>query len=517
MPTDCDMSVPSASGSDHGPLRVTIVLSVCLHVAVLAAAFRMDLPWSGGDVRHRAGVLDVTLDGQGEAVATETSSIPADLTERALPTAAPPEPVSPAVPPPSPGPEIARFYPTTFASSETRIALAGLGPTEDHLPALDSVHWEPELVVEMADAEQRMLEQHLETWLADPVQLVSNDSHHWEFDGVLYEAAALALPAQSSTDLDRTLIEVRKYHGGRWLSTRMQLRRLAFSHYAHFINNWDPDVYLSRDTIEGRFHSNSAVNIDTSARVRPQFAGPVSIAAVQRQSNMLQRSGMFKAGLQTMVDRIPLSAETHPAPVSELEDSAKIVRFSTDTSIRFHGNGSYTWWPSANRADAVHETVLDTGTLILIADEGVALSVQGEVAGRVLVYSPRMIRITGDLVYANDPLRDEASGDWLSLISDHTIQIAEASVTGPGDLSIHGALYAGNRFSVRGFRSGNNTAVLSITGSLVAGSVSATEPRYATRVVYDPRLDTHRAPGFPMTGRYALESRDEHWALATAR
>ena len=55
---------------------------------------------------------------------------------------------------------------------------------------------------------------------------------------------------------------------------------------------------------------------------------------------------------------------------------------------------------------------------------------------------------------------------------------------------------------------------MSIYGSLTAGSISATEPRYATRTEFDPRFERTRPPGFPETERYEVEGWDGQWRVA---
>ena len=52
---------------------------------------------------------------------------------------------------------------------------------------------------------------------------------------------------------------------------------------------------------------------------------------------------------------------------------------------------------------------------------------------------------------------------------------------------------------------------LSIYGSLTAGSLTATEPRFATRIEYDERLASARPPSFPLSDRYELESWNGEW------
>jgi hypothetical protein len=130
----------------------------------------------------------------------------------------------------------------------------------------------------------------------------------------------------------------------------------------------------------------------------------------------------------------------------------------------------------------------------------------------VLVFSPRRIVITGNLVYATDPEATSGGENYLGLVSSRTVEIADPSVTGPGDLHIHGAIYARRVFRVRNYSHRGN-ATLHIYGSLTAGSLSATEPRYATRIRFDPRLESRRPPGFPVTDRYELESWDGAWTV----
>ncbi len=58
--------------------------------------------------------------------------------------------------------------------------------------------------------------------------------------------------------------------------------------------------------------------------------------------------------------------------------------------------------------------------------------------------------------------------------------------------------------------------MLHIYGSLTAGTLSATEPRYATKIQFDQRLEVLRPPRFPMTDRYAIESWDGAWRVEPA-
>jgi hypothetical protein len=48
---------------------------------------------------------------------------------------------------------------------------------------------------------------------------------------------------------------------------------------------------------------------------------------------------------------------------------------------------------------------------------------------------------------------------------------------------------------------------------LAAGTISATEPRYATKIDYDSRFERQRPPGFPSTNRYEVAAWDGQWTL----
>ena len=102
--------------------------------------------------------------------------------------------------------------------------------------------------------------------------------------------------------------------------------------------------------------------------------------------------------------------------------------------------------------------------------------------------------------------------DYVGLVAEKTVEIAEPDVTGLGDLHVDASIYALRQFAVRDFRS-RASGTLTIFGSLTAGSLTATEPRYATKVEFDPRLNNARPPSFPLTDRYELESWDGEWRV----
>jgi hypothetical protein len=194
----------------------------------------------------------------------------------------------------------------------------------------------------------------------------------------------------------------------------------------------------------------------------------------------------------------------------ELTDD-EVQRFDRDTLVTFYADGSYGWQDVDAGAPETRRS-LGSRPHYLIADERVTLLVKGTVNGAVLVYSPESIVIADDLRYAADPRAADAD-DYVGLVAERDVAIGEPELTGPGDLEVHASIYARRQFAVRSFRS-RASGTLKIFGSVTAGSVTATEPRFATKIEFDERLTKMRAPGFPLSDRYELESWSGEWRAA---
>ena len=134
--------------------------------------------------------------------------------------------------------------------------------------------------------------------------------------------------------------------------------------------------------------------------------------------------------------------------------------------------------------------------------------------GAVLVHSPERNVIEGDLIYALNADMTADPSDFLGLVSEKSVEIAPPDITGPGNLTVNASIYAKRRFIVSRYRTRQNATLL-IHGSLAAGSVSASEPRFAMQIRYDPRLRAVRPPSFPTTDRYELEPWEAEWELET--
>lgn len=360
--------------------------------------------------------------------------------------------------------------------------------------------------------QRRMIEKEVEQWTRKLGGLEKVDlSHRWQHQGQTYLANFTELPAPGEMGLDRLLVEVSTIANGQAISTAMHFKKLAFSSFAQFIHHWDPFVMIHDDEMNGRFHSNSQILLTSDSKKRPVFHGKVTTTSYtvnfDRRVRRNTKKMIFKGGLETGVKKIPM-----PKPQWLFADAAvpnpdHTILFESNTRIVFTAEGGFIWQP-IKEAGGLRYQALPDHSLYLVANPGVALFVSGKVRGKVIVYSPERVIIEGDITYARDDVSE--TDDVLGIISDKDVVIARENITGVGDLHIHGSIYARRRFKVRDY-SKPHTGTLHIFGSLCAGSMSATQPRYATSITFDERFEWLRPPGFPVTNQYEMMTTDAVW------
>lgn len=371
--------------------------------------------------------------------------------------------------------------------------------------------------IPVPEAEQRMLENRLERLARNfdrAAQVESSQS--WEHDGLVYTAEVTQLPVEGDMGIERVAIKVSTEVDGDRFSTELRMMRMAFSSFAHFIDRWDPNVQMHDDVIDGRFHSNSEIAVSSSGNATPRFLGKVTTASrsinTSNSRRRVRRNEVFLGGLETGVGRIALAKGFEEM----LEDAAlsdRAHRFEEDTRITFYADGSY-GFTAVDSDEPEQRRSFPQGSAYLIAERKAQLHVKGVVNGAVLVYSPERIVIEGDLIYALNADMTADPADFLGLVSEKSVEIAPPDITGPGNLTVNASIYAKRRFIVSRYRT-RQDATLLIHGSLAAGSVSASEPRFAMQIRYDPRLRTVRPPSFPTTDRYELEPWEAEWELET--
>lgn len=427
-------------------------------------------------------------------------------------------------------PPLEAVAPTELSEDQVDEALAQLAPPPSEALVAEAAEPTPEVephpepsgaitiavdeipaALTMAPSERASLTQQLERLTATSLKS-SRAEVTWEQDGKQYSAVLVRQRANEGTALERVTAQVSASDHGRQLTTLINLNRLAFSQFTQMVDRWDPMVQLHDDEIVGRFHTNSRFNLLYDSRTAPKFLGKVTTTARSFNSESSGRrrdSDIFRGGIETGASSIDLPESLQPFEWAPREEGARVHELASDTHIRFFGDGSYTW-RTKDSAEPKYLNEPSLRPIYFLAAKQTTLHVQGVIAGKVLVYSPHRIVIEGSLTYAHDPREVRNAPDFLGLVSDRYVEIAPPGVTGGGDLEIDAAIFAGRRFTVTSIDH-PRSATLRIYGSLAAGTLSATEPRYATKIDYDDRFERRRPPGFPSTNRYEVADWDGQW------
>jgi hypothetical protein len=338
-------------------------------------------------------------------------------------------------------------------------------------------------------------------------------SRSFELGDQTYTALLMRRPAGDDTGIERVIVDLATEEAGTPLRTRLQVKRLAFSHFTQLVNHWSQEIVLHDDEIIGRFHSNTKILLAHDHQVSPRFRGKVTTAArgvsIVSAFGARTKDEIFLGGIEPRAERIAFPEKWLTIAPDPSDANAQVQAFAADTRITFYADGRFGWAASgSNEAERI-ERMSSTPTY-LIGARNATLFVRGVVKGQVLVYSPERIVIEGDLIYAHDPRASTGSEDYLGLVSDKDVEVASPWVTGPGDLEVHAAIYARRRFAVT-HTNERSDATLILYGSLSAGTLTETEPRYGTKLEFDPRFEQLRPPGFPLTNRYEIEAWDATW------
>jgi hypothetical protein len=497
------------------------------------------LLFDAGEWSSRASVPTAT-----DAEAAPPSPTPAEPAEPPAPSAEPVADAPPAAEPSPPAPEPAASEPEAppalaaaaeGAERDSRAADApasaeessAQAPTVEDLVTTESPA--PETATEPAAAtapvaraerseeiptrEHAMLSRRFESWTGRFPPGETEAHVAWKQHGRAYTAVYRPMPAHDATGVEHVVVDVSTEEGGKKLSTQLTMTRLSFSSFAQFVDRWDPEVQIHDDEIDGRFHSNTGINVLSEGRVSPVFHGKVTLASRDIDTGSswtFNRRQIFPDGIETGVHRIVLPSRFLSFLNEAAKGDAHVQRFERDARIAFYEDGTYGWSYVRDGGEEQRRAITSPAHYLL-GLEGATLRIKGTVRGKVLVYSADRIVIDNDLRYAHAHDAPDLD-DYLGLVAETTVEIAEPEVTGLGDLKVDGSIYARHEFAVRDFRS-RPSGTLRIFGSLAAGSLTATEPRFATKIEFDPRLTKARPPSFPLTDRYELESWDGKWRV----
>ncbi|HEX9654548.1 MAG TPA: hypothetical protein VGA99_12640 [bacterium] len=369
--------------------------------------------------------------------------------------------------------------------------------------------------IAMSVSEKKMLVKKIRKWSEslDP-QNWEDASVQWQHDGRTYSARLRHLPAQSATALDEALIEISTEENGNPVSSEMRMKRLAFSNFAQFVDYWDPYVAVHNDELNGRFHANTTINVSSSGGVQPKFRGKVTTSSYDVKMAgalpFLDQQSIFLGGLETGVREIRLPKSNLPFASDSTISESQTHLLAEETWLSFHPDGTYSW--RSKPSEKVQKQLLPKVAFYIIGEKDARLHIKGVLRGQVLIYAYDRIIIDDDIIYARHPEVTADADDFLGLVSEKDVEIAHPDIAGAGDLHIHASIYAKGRFRVRHLQ-GDDDATLYIYGSLTAGSLTATEPRYATHITFDKRLESQRPPNFPMSDRYEVKDWDGNWEI----
>ncbi len=372
-------------------------------------------------------------------------------------------------------------------------------PTESASKELDSVELE-------------MLDKKVELWArAFSRKLESLEPTQWQQGDQNFEVSFQRVPAKSDMHTDEVMVEVATKRDGKKLTTSMRLKKMAFSNFAQFVNHWDHRVSIHKDEMDGRFHSNTKINLMADRQGTPLFHGKVTTASYFVDvRGRVPHSELFRAGLETGVKKIVMPKPSVLFSNAHADENVNSVLIDKDARIVFLNDGRFLI-QTFKEIGVMRPYTIGDRPLYILAAPGVSLTLSGTVNGAVAVYSPRRIIIEGDLQYqSHKPI--EEGGDFLGLISGRSVIIAKRKMMPEGDLNIHAAIYAKSRFEVSQL-TGKRVGTLNVFGSVSAGTITATQPRFDTKIIFDTRLENLRPPGFPVTDRYEVVAAQNQWQL----
>ena len=501
-------------------ITTTLSISAAVHLALLLGI---------GTALYTAGNDDADIPELSVQLETHEGPNSEEFTEAALPQPTP-DPVEDVLEDPGTGAQTidaqaladtvplleqtpaVEAYATPAADSEMPMSSGSVITTTGESDLLATAEPQMQEEAPVPETEQVMLTKNVEQMAQKLLDTnMTNTELTWQQDGQQYSARVMRQPAADSTGLEQVIAEIMTNKDGKRLKTHLSLKRLAFSHFTQLVNHWDPNIMLHDDVIDGRFHSNTEIGLAFSGGIEPRFFGKVTTAASSMTYDNIglrkRSKNIFQGGVETRTERVTLPRDM-PDVVNGGEVDDRRV-FDSDTRIIFNSDGSYVW-RLANGDGVMQRAEISDRPRYLIGEKGAKLFVRGTVCGIFTVYSPTDIEIEGDITYSKDPRDTVMSRDFLALISGRDIRVAGTEITGTGDLHIHAALFARRIFRIESVDRGK-VGRLMILGSLTAGSIMETEPRYATKLDYDKRFEYLRPASFPMTRRYEVDSWDQDW------
>ncbi|MCH9008986.1 hypothetical protein IIA29_13460 [candidate division KSB1 bacterium] len=294
-----------------------------------------------------------------------------------------------------------------------------------------------------------------------------------------------------------------------------------FSNYASFSSQWPTNLYYGTgDTLWGPVHTNQKFGFAGY----PVFYGKVTSVAPNYKT-LGATNPLFLGGHQFGVDPIPLpDMSTGIGDLGSAAQNGGEVH-NDNVWIKFKSNGTYQYKYGGYPANESNPNDWD-GTRTLSDFNGTLMTngpydihVKGVMTGQLTMLSGRDIYIEDNIVYANDPRSDPASGDMLGLIAKDNVIVADNGAT---NVEIHGAIVALNQsFMVENHDTMGPRGTLTTFGSIVqdvaapygtgttVGEKWVITNGYQEKSIYDDRFLNIGPPVFPIVQKVSLYSWQE--------
>ncbi len=303
-------------------------------------------------------------------------------------------------------------------------------------------------------------------------------------------------------------------HDGKLARSQIYLRKDSFSKYSYFTDSeLSPGgqnvFFIWSDVLSGPVHTNGQYNIAGD----PTFHGFVTSPQMWSGWSGMTNDPQFLGGAD-------FNSETRDPPSSlELANlrnagSSNGLTFNTEVELEF----------LAGQQVNVRET--DSGaeyTVSLVPYNGVIssehqISIKGTIDGQYTVHSTEDIRITGDLVYNDNPFDNPNSTDLLGIVSEKSVVIDQNAHldNGSSDLNIHASIMAlDESFGLENFNSGSPKGDLNLIGGIIQmkrgpmGTFSggSIQSGFSKQYEYDERLMQMNPPSFPRESFFSIV----HW------
>jgi len=277
--------------------------------------------------------------------------------------------------------------------------------------------------------------------------------------------------------------------------------------------NYEGNVYwVSADTVWGPVHTNQILQTSGS----PVFYGKVTAYRgispnPTSRSNHAKYYGGWEIGIK--VD-IPTDMSHLLQAATTGNGSAPIntkCMYNQITTFEFVLDGSVIRTVGIDSADTVLISEIAPTNVIYSTED---VRVKGFLNGQLTIYSEKNIWIDDDLLYAQNPLTNPNSQNYLGLVGENNVYITDNAVNND-DVYIQACIMAvEGSFAAENYRTRPISGVLDVTGSIVQknrgavgtfgwwGIISGFSKRYR----FDSRLASESPPSYPYVRSLSLVS-----------